>query len=172
MNAPAPSVTTLVDALTEQYRCAIAPLLARQANDTSRLPLQVQDLNEQVFLTKPEWLNKNDGSNTYIVILLTGKQVETKDCFMLYYERRAEAYDPERTDPFTVRVFTVSPNHDLRAQQRVDLHPMMGLEVQRQLRLYFDEALHHNTAISGLMYLTILPIDPASIKTKESEDVQ
>jgi hypothetical protein len=166
MNAPAPSVSSLIDALTEQYRSVIAPLLVKQSVDNTQAPLQVADINEHLLMTKPQWLPKNDGTDTMFVMAITGKQVATRDCYVFYYERRAEAYDQERTDPFVVRVFTISPTCNLIEQTRVQLHPMMQLEVQRQLKVYYDEALHHGAEISGMRYLSILAIDLDSI-TKE-----
>lgn len=156
----------VIDALTEQFRSNVAPMIAHQAYASARMLISPANLNPSLTLTQPRTMFRNPSGHLPFVVILTGQQLLTKECFLLFFERPSAPYDAAQADPFELRVFTCSPKHDASEQQLVTLDPVLELEVQRQLKTYFHEPLEHietPPAISGLRYLSIIDLDPASL---------
>jgi hypothetical protein len=147
MNAPhAPaSITTvedLVEMLVHQYRDAITPVLHHQLaamTNSSNQPIELQDISESVYLVKPEFISPDaSGLDQTFAIILTGK-------------------------PVLLRLFTNKPGLSILEQKRASLLDVFEIEIQRQLKELLKSVIQ-DSSVSGLMYVTILPIEAASIQ--------
>jgi hypothetical protein len=147
-HAPAPVATVedLVNMLVHQYRDAITPVLHHQLaamTNSPNQPIELQDISESVYL-------------------LTGRPIRDPNCYYLTYERKG-VYDPGYKMPFLLRLFTNKPGLSILEQKRASLLDVFEIEIQRQLKVLLQSVIQ-DSSVSGLMYVTILPIDAASIQ--------
>jgi hypothetical protein len=167
-HAPAPVATVedLVNMLVHQYRDAITPVLHHQLaamTNSPNQPIELQDISESVYLVKPEFISPDaSGLDQTFVILLTGRPIRDPNCYYLTYERKG-VYDPGYKMPFLLRLFTNKPGLSILEQKRASLLDVFEIEIQRQLKVLLQSVIQ-DSSVSGLMYVTILPIDAASIQ--------
>jgi hypothetical protein len=182
MNAPhtppqVPAATTmhdLVEQLTAQYREAIAPVLEHHLMAMSTGPakpyIELKDISEKLYLVKPIFIAPGESglSDTYVIIL-TGLPVNSPNCYLLTYERKG-VFDPAYTMPFLLRLFTNHPNRSILDQRRAQLLDVFEIEIQRQLKVLLGEKIR-DESVSGLMYVSILSVDPNTIEQPNQDQV-
>jgi hypothetical protein len=165
---PNPELTRLIETLTSQYREAITPVLdhhlaAMTHNPNALQYIELQDISEHVYLVKPIFIEPKDtGLDRTFVVLLTGKPIRDPNCYFLTYERKG-VYDPAYAMPFLLRLFTHHPDKSILEQQRKSLLDVFEIEIHRQLKHLLGDKIK-DPSVSGLMYVSILPIDSASIE--------
>jgi hypothetical protein len=170
-----PALAGLLNTLTSQYREAIAPVLMHHLEAMTKAPadsyIEKQDISEKIYLVKPVFIPPAEsGLEQTFVILLTPRPIRDSNCYFLTYERKG-VFDPKYAMPFLLRLFTNHPDKSIMEQRRASLLDVFEFEIQRQLKVMLEDHLQDPT-LSGLLYVSILPIDPASLEqlNKDKED--